>query len=142
MPSTSSTGARSRRSETGRASEQDYFYDGAGSIKGDRRQELRLRGAIADRGSHRADRRGAAYQAYAYDGFDNLKTIYNGTGPGNVTWFDYTADQATNQLTGATYDNSGELIDHGGVPPSLSGLPARVWDVRGRLHRPLLFHTF
>ena len=52
------------------------------------------------------------YQAYEYDGFGNLAKIYRGTGPANVTWLAYDADLATNRLTGARYDNSGELTSY------------------------------
>jgi hypothetical protein len=65
------------------------------------------------------------YQGYAYDGFGNLATIYRGTGPGNATYVTYTADSATNRLTGAMYDNSGELTNYHGS--------AYAWDVLGQV---------
>jgi hypothetical protein len=64
------------------------------------------------------------YQAYTYDGFGNLASVANGTGPGSVTYVGYTADPATNQLTGAKYDAAGELTNY--------QMSAYTWDVLGQ----------
>ncbi len=103
---------------------EDYFYDGTGNIKaiGGKTFAYDVTSRIVTATVPTAGAQ--PYQAYAYDGFSNLATIYRGSGPGDATYISYTADPGTNQLIGATYDPSGELLSYQG-----SGY---TWDVLGQ----------
>jgi RHS repeat-associated protein len=105
---------------------EDYFYDGTGNIKAIGGKSFAYDVASRIVAATVPTAVAQPYQAYAYDGFGNLATIYRGTSPANVTFIAYTADLATNRLLGATYDDAGELT---GVPGTTFNW---TWDVLGQ----------
>jgi len=107
--------------------QEAYFYDTAGNIK-----------AIGAKSfAYDADSRvvsatvptaGAQpYEAFTYDAYGNLATAFRGANPGSGTTIQYQVD-ASNHLTSARYDNSGEVTNY----PIVQGT-AYTWDVLGQL---------
>jgi RHS repeat-associated protein len=105
---------------------EDYFYDGSGNIKAIGGKSFaydvnsRIVSAIVPTAGAQP------YQAYGYDVFGNLALVYRGASPSSATYVSYYADAGTNRLTGAMYDNSGEVTS---VPGTTFNW---TWDVLGQ----------
>jgi RHS repeat-associated protein len=104
--------------------QENYFYDGSGNIKA-----IGGKTFAYDAGSRivsaTVPTAGAQpYQAFSYDDFGNLVSIFRGADSTHGTYVNYTADPATNRLQGATYDDSGSLLAYQGS--------TYTWDVLGQ----------
>jgi RHS repeat-associated protein len=107
---------------------ESYFYDTAGNVK-----------AIGGKSfAYDADSRVVAatvpaagaqpYEGFAYDAYGNLISVARGANPGSATTVFFSADPDTNRLTGAKYDDSGEVT----MFPLAQGTHY-TWDVLGQM---------
>lgn len=104
--------------------QENYFYDGSGNI-----EAIGGKSFAYDAGSRivsaTVPTAGAQpYQAFTYDVFGNLVSIFRGAGPGSGSYVNYTPDPTTNRLQGASYDDSGNLLIYQGS--------TYTWDVLGQ----------
>jgi len=108
--------------------QESYSYDTAGNIK-----------AIGGKSfAYDADSRVVAatvpaavtqpYAGFAYDAYGNLISVARGATPGSATTVFFSADPATNHLTGAQYDAAGEVT----LFPLVQGTQY-TWDVFGQM---------
>jgi RHS repeat-associated protein len=106
---------------------ESYFYDGAGNIKA-----IGAKSFVYDVNSRivsaTVPSAGAQpYQSFTYDPYNNLTLIFRGANPTSGSFVSLNVDNATNRLTGATYDDSGEVLNTP-APTMFSW----TWDVLGQ----------